>query len=111
MAAFKAAALRPYDRGCLACGNLLGIDWHAHHVVTQQHIRRAGGDVWDPRNAMRVCASCHDAHHNRSRPISGLKVPVEAAEFAIELLGRDRAEAYFERYYDCELPQRRWIGY
>jgi 5-methylcytosine-specific restriction endonuclease McrA len=109
MAAFKAAAVNGpgYELGCRACGDLLGIGWHAHHVVTQQHIRQAGGDVWDPRNAMRVCTPCHDAHHNRSRPIPLSAVPTEALQFAHELLGHDGADAYFDRYY----PPLRWMGY
>ncbi len=114
MAAFKAAAFKPrgippdFHRGCMACGDLLETGgWHAHHVVTQQHIRRADGDVWDPRNAMRLCAPCHDAHHSRQRPIPYSAVPPDALEFADELLGRDGAEAFFARYYQ----PHRVIGY
>lgn len=104
MAAFKATAQE--HRHCLVCGDVVGTHWHAHHVVTQQHIRRADGDPWDPRNAMRLCAPCHDAHHNRSRPIPGWSVPAAAGRFAIELLGQEQAEAYFERYYDWSSPNR-----
>lgn len=44
-----------------------------------------------------------------SPPIPGWTVPDAAGRFAIELLGQERAEAYFERFYDC--APRRWIGY
>ncbi len=116
MAAFKTAALRAPVPGddrvprvfcCLACGDLLDGGWHAHHVVTQQHVRRADGDVWDPRNAMRLCTRCHGAHHSRQRPIPYSAVPPDAWDFATELLGQDGAEAFFARYYQ----PRRWVGY
>jgi 5-methylcytosine-specific restriction endonuclease McrA len=104
MGQFKASA---FGVSCLACGDLLDGGWHAHHVVTQQHVRRAGGDVWDPRNAMRLCTPCHGAHHSRQRPIPYSAVPPDAWDFATELLGRDGAEAFFARYYQ----PRRVIGY
>jgi 5-methylcytosine-specific restriction endonuclease McrA len=116
MSAFKEAArahrgIPPeFHHGCMACGDLLDGGWHAHHVVTQQHVRRADGDVWDPRNAMRLCTPCHDAHHNRTRPIPLSAVPESAFEFADELLGRDGADAYWDRFY-APLVGHRWIGY
>lgn len=104
MAAFKLAAL--YQGPCAVCGSRAMLV--AHHVVTQQHVRREDGDVWDPRNAMCLCSGpsgCHEAHHNRTRPIPGPCVPSAAGKFAIELLGKDRAVAYFERYYNCSWPR------
>jgi hypothetical protein len=108
MAAFKTAALDQAPCACMVCGS--GIMLVAHHVVTQQHVRRADGDVWDARNAMCLCsgpAGCHEAHHNRTRPIPVSCVPREALDFARELLGRDGAHAFIDRYYG---PARR-IGY
>jgi hypothetical protein len=57
---------------------------------------------------MALCQADHDAHHSRQRPIVLSAVPEAAVEFARELLGSDRAEAMFDRYYD---GPRRWIGY
>lgn len=105
MEAFKAVG--DVQGGCMACGDLLDGGWHAHHVVTQQHIRQADGDVWDVRNAMRLCGPCHDAHHNRTRPIPVSCVPDGALDFAIELLGQNGTDAYLARYYG----PRRWVGY
>jgi hypothetical protein len=56
---------------------------------------------------MRLCVPCHDAHHNRTRPIPYSAVPPDAWDFANELLGHDGAVAYFDRYYQ----PRRVIGY
>jgi 5-methylcytosine-specific restriction endonuclease McrA len=100
MAAFKAAAL--YQGGpCRVCGSRTALV--AHHVVTRNHVEREGGDVWDSRNAMCLCSggpsSCHESHHSRQRPIPLSAVPDAASEFADELLGRDRADAYWDRYY------------
>ncbi len=100
MAAFKLAAM--YQAPCLVCGSETALV--AHHVVHCQHVAKAGGDIWSPANAMCLCSGptgCHEAHHNRTRPIPGPCVPSAAGKFAIELLGKERAVAYFERYYDC----------
>jgi hypothetical protein len=107
MEAFWAAAM--HQGPCAVCGSRAALV--AHHVVTQQHIRRADGDVWDPRNALPLCsgpAGCHDAHHSRQRPIPVSCVPTAALDFADELLGTDGAYAFFGRYYS---PRSRWIGY
>ena len=106
MAAFRLAAM--HQAPCVVCGSRVALV--AHHVVTQQHVRRADGDVWDPRNAMCLCAGpsgCHDAHHNRSRPLPLSAVPVGAKDYADELLGPDGAYAYWARFYSS----RRMIGY
>ena len=78
---------------------------HEHHVVYEQHVRSEGGDVFDPRNALRLCVSCHSSHHRRGRrvvPLAALRD--ENYEFAFELLGR-AAEIYLRRRYAGEDPR------
>lgn len=84
---------------CEACGKpglLL-----RHHVVLEQHVRAAGGDPYDLRNAMALgyysCA-CHRHHHHAVRRLSIRAVPDEAVAFCSELLG-PAAGAYLSRYY------------
>jgi hypothetical protein len=69
-----------------------------HHVCYRQHVRVAGGDEWDPRNAMTLCAMCHARHHRRSGvlPISAL--PAAALAFASDLFG-GYAIDHLRRYY------------
>lgn len=73
---------------------------HAHHVVYQQHATAAGANAHDPRNAMRVCGSCHFQHHHRVDgfviPVSDL--PLEALKFAVDVLDLAALD-YFRRYY------------
>jgi hypothetical protein len=76
-----------------------------HHVVYQQHVRRAGGDLNDPRNLMPVQDDEHERHHNRSRPFSLARLPDAAYEYAAELLGPERAFLYLQRRYSGDDPR------
>ena len=76
----------------------------AHHVVYRQEIERlvgksAGRVIYDLRNRLFVCHECHERHHNRSRPLSLNVLPDSAFDFAVELLGRERAYEYLRRRY------------
>jgi hypothetical protein len=74
-----------------------------HHLVYEQHVKKAGGDIWDTRNRLwigRLCR-CHARHHNGVRRIPLTMVPAAAREFAAELLGPDVAELYWRRYYSA----------
>lgn len=82
-----------------------------HHVVTENHICREGGDPWDLRWGMWVGAfdfvcECHTSHHRAKRrgstelwriPLN--LVPDAAIEAAHELLGMNPAVLYFARFY------------
>lgn len=74
-----------------------------HHCVLEQHIRAIGGDPWDLRNGLLLGAGyscrCHRDHHAACRRLPASKLPPEAIEFAIELLGAEQADAYIETYY------------
>ena len=79
-----------------------------HHVVYEQHVRDAGGDVWDPRNSLTVCDgpfSCHTRHHSRMRPIRLDALPDSAYEFAAELFGSGAAYEYLRRRYFGDDPR------
>lgn len=84
---------------CAVCGDRGMLE--RHHVVTERHVREAGGDPWDLRNALGlgVWCRCHRDHHGGARRLPASKIPMAAIEFAIELLGAGRADAYIDRYY------------
>lgn len=90
----------PIQGECAACGKrglLL-----RHHAITENHVRREGGDPWDLRNAIGLgyfACSCHREHHQATRRLPISVLGAEAIEFAIELLGAGRADAELERYY------------
>jgi hypothetical protein len=84
-----------HSYGCRACGSREG-RFHAHHVIYRQHIDEAVR--WDARNAMAVCADCHERHHNASRRIPLSRLSSTHLEFAREVLG-DYADDYLARYY------------
>lgn len=77
-----------------------------HHILEQQHVEEAaralGLDwealLWDPRNHMSVCDPCHDAHHEKAKPIR-LKLVMRVApgvwDFANELGLTWRLRAYY----------------
>jgi hypothetical protein len=74
--------------------------WTSHHVVYKQHlIAEKAPDLFPPADAMRLCVDCHAAYHARSLRLPADVLPPAAVAFAIELLGRERAAAYFARYY------------
>jgi hypothetical protein len=71
---------------------------HEHHVVYQQHVVREGGDVADPRNALRLCERCHSRHHRRGAVLPLAALRKENIAYALELLD-ERTLDYFQRYY------------
>lgn len=86
---------------CEVCGSY-GQYLTQHHVVYQQHVRDAGGDLWDVRNSLTLCDGmhgCHGRHHNRMRPVRLTVLPDVAFEFAVELLGTGPAYEYLRRRY------------
>lgn len=90
------------DGICRVCGKRGQV--RRHHVVTEQEIRKQGGDPWDLRWGMWVGAfddmcTCHRRHHNAVARIPFRIVPEHAIEVALELLGFDRAALYFARFY------------
>ena len=72
-------------------------DLHAHHVVTQQHLRKRGltQHAWDRRIGVTVCERGHRRHHAATERICVDFLPAEVVAFVTEL-GLDW---YLERYY------------
>lgn len=93
------------------CERPLNEKWHAHHVVHEQVVERAGGDKYDTRNAMRLCnPKCHlDRHHGRQDPIPMSAVRDETIEFAVELMGIGKTINFFERWYGATEDDARLI--
>jgi hypothetical protein len=73
-------------------------------------VRREGGDVWSLSNALGVCEHCHMNHHAAFRRIPMRVVPDEALDFAVRLIGRDRALLFFGRFYSAVPTQPRRIA-
>lgn len=95
---------------CEACDRPEQRHMAQHHVVYQQHVRAAGGDVWDPRNSMTLCDgsfSCHARHHARTRVIPTWRLPSAAVAFAVSLFGPAAAYEYLRRYYLVAAPDHR----
>lgn len=94
---YAAAAKRcqnPYCEGGL--GERLAL----HHIIYRQTVAREGGDLWDPRNALTLCASCHARHHRASAKIPLRVLPDSVFEFAGEVMGRGAAFEYLTRRYE-----------
>lgn len=84
---------------CMAPDCPSGTGWLAlHHICYRQHLRRSGGDEWDPRNGFTLCPSCHTSHHRRGRVLPVSCLPDAALEFAQEVFGGYAAD-YLRRYY------------
>ena len=48
---------------------------------------------------MPVCPVCHARHHSAHGRIPYSRVSFAAQKFARDLLGRERADLFFKRYY------------
>lgn len=97
----SAAATRAWyaalEEACGQCG--AGGKLHMHHVVYEQHVRRAKGDPYDVRNGLTLCTRCHFRHHHAIDAKISVDILRPAnLEFAHELLG-DATSLYFTRYY------------
>jgi hypothetical protein len=98
----RAAWKASHNGPCGVCGRRQPL--LRHHVIYEQHVRKAGGDPWNLRNALDVglLCDCHRKHHASGPgrvPIPLGKIPTAAVEFAADLFGKARARLYFDRYY------------
>ena len=92
---------------CPVCGTEGRI--RRHHVLTEQAVRREGGDPWDLRNSLWIgcefTCQCHANHHAASHKIPLALVSDDAIEFVRDLLGFERALMFFARAYAGEIPE------
>ncbi len=106
--AFKTVVIA-LDQGCI-CGMWRGPvtrdasspcegELHAHHVITQQQLRKAGLDeyLWDAANGAAVCERHHRRHHNRNEPISEMALPRRCLDFIAAL----DLSYLLDRYYEA----------
>ena len=93
------------QRCCAVCGSMGS--WQAHHVVSQQKLKREGEGwrLWDERNALRLCCAvpfgCHAQHENAVRRVRVSELTKDSLDFAFEALG-EFAYDYLQRYYRCD---------
>ena len=105
--AWRGGTRRPVEKGawdarlrreCELCGSKDRI--RNHHIIYAQHVRKRGGNEWDPRNAISLCISCHARQHSgTSFRILVCDLPDEFWPFGKELLG-DALWDYLARHYD-----------
>ena len=78
---------------------------HQHHVTYVQEVRRHGGEMLDPRNALTLCVRHHGRHHSRQEPVPLRVLRRENIEFAVELMGAPAAYEYLRRRYVGDDPR------
>jgi hypothetical protein len=82
---FKVAVLAA-DRGCVVHDDPLDCDGplQAHHVVSQQRLRRTGrlDLAWDPANGASVCERAHTRHTLGVERIALSRLPARCVSFA-----------------------------
>lgn len=98
---FRTAVLA-VDGGCLLHddpADCVG-DVEAHHVISQQQLRRVGRYdlLWDPNNGMGACDKGHDRHHLAFDRIPLESIPERCLAFARE----HGFEDVIARYYPSE---------
>lgn len=75
-----------------------GQPYQLHHVTLEQTVVRYGGDIWDPRNCLRIATHVHRLHHDRVRVIPAQCLLEQNIAYAFELMGR-AAYPYLTRTY------------
>lgn len=86
-------------RGAAAFG-----PWDAHHCVEKAEIKKRHGDIYDPRNAIRLTDRAHERHTHAVRRVRLQELRDENIAFAFELMGR-AAYVYLLRMYAGSDPR------
>lgn len=95
-------AWKDHGAGYCECGcGSYALRRERHHVLERSWLIQNGfgKHIWDQRNGMLLAPHCHERHTNAFRRIPLEAVPESAREFAIELLGFDRAALEIARRY------------
>lgn len=77
--------------------------WDPHHVIYEQELDRRGEPLFDPRNVLRLCRSCHFRHHQGIAPISIANLTSANLAYAREVLGTFAMD-YLNRRYPVSCP-------
>jgi hypothetical protein len=97
---FKIAVLAT-DRRCIVHADPAECDgdFQAHHVVTQQQLRKAGSLhlLWDPANGATVCEKAHRRHTLALQRIPYEKLPRRCIDFAMKHGFGDLLDRYYPR--------------
>lgn len=83
---------------CAVCDRWVASTMEAHHVVEKQELKRRGLALYDQRNALALCGSCHEGHTNASERVPFRKLSAENVAYAFEVLG-EFASDYLKRRY------------
>lgn len=97
---------------CAWCGTDRHYIFDPHHVLSKQFLKRAAatlridpGDLlWDIRNGMCLCRTCHDKHTHKGERVPLYLIPPHTWEFVRYvdgLLGTEAASVEVERSYAC----------
>lgn len=95
--AWKLAVLER-DQGCVYHHNPVycAEGWHAHHVVTQQELRRTHPEIlWHPLSGVGLCGKAHRRHHSGYEPVPYDLLPLTVVDF----LGGLGYSGYLIRHY------------
>jgi hypothetical protein len=95
--------------GCRRRGPRKGIDFQAHHVVYEQHLRNLRLPRYDARNALRLCPDCHKKHHGPNWKLPTSALLDENIAYGFLVLGA-AAFGYFRRYYDDSAEDPRLVA-
>ena len=93
------------QRICQAPGCRNAREFHAHHVIYEQHLRVRGLPPYSTPNALRLCPECHELHHKRRKIIPVVALLDRNIEYAFVALG-PAAFDYLERYYAGPADER-----
>lgn len=89
---------------CEACGERPAVT--RHHVVYEQHVKKHGGDHYDPANQMGLCVKCHRAHHDRVWVLPVSLIRDRTIEFGVQLLGPALYDYLARRYSGASADPR-----
>lgn len=95
-----------YQMVCALCGK--PGDFHAHHVVAKNYLRRSygltGDALYDTRNALRMHRLCHFQFEHAMLELPMTKLLDPNIEYAFEILGA-HAFDYLQRQYTGDDPR------
>lgn len=95
--------------GCSRRGPRKGLDFEAHHVIYEQHLRSRRLPIYNAMNALRLCPDCHDKHHGPNWKLPTGSLTDENVLYAFVVLGTAAVD-YLRRYYDDSAEDPRLLS-